>query len=86
MSTPDASRFLPLTGLGRVQFVDRDGDTATITPSSFIADGRTRAAVYIETSDNGVYVPLDAIDEFIAAIREAARLAGWRATAEETTR
>ncbi|MQS14488.1 hypothetical protein F7Q99_20020 [Streptomyces kaniharaensis] len=87
MTTPSASRFLPLNGLGRVQFVDFDGDAATIVPASFIADGQTCAAVYIDTSDNGVYVPLDAIDEFIAAIREVARVAAERAnTAAETAR
>lgn len=69
----------------RPTFEYRDTDRDILTAQPDIDDDR-KPVVYIETPSNGVYVPLDRVEEVVAGIRDAARQASGLPPTVEATR
>jgi hypothetical protein len=61
-------------------FTDADGDTAGVEG---LTDRKQGPVVWLQTSNDGCYVPVDRLDEFIAGLRRTGDLAAKAAAADE---
>ena len=58
------------------QFTDADGDVAAAKP---VNDSKQGHVVWLQTSSNGSYIPVDRLPEFIKGLQDTAMTAAHRA-------
>lgn len=62
----------------RYEYTDTDGDTISIAPINSVKVNQVGPAVYLSTTEPGVFVALDDIEAFITAVRDNASFVAHR--------
>jgi hypothetical protein len=77
-SKPDTGIRPTWSADARYEYTDLDGDTISVAPINSVKVNQVGAAVYLKTTEPGVFIPLADIEAFITAVRENAAFIAHR--------